>query len=154
MLIQILKTPVNENHVLNIANGANSLWSALNNAKLSDKGINEPEVIRSVVLAVSDLLSSVSEATKNTRIGSATKILSHTIEASLVTTRLIKNLNIYWQYRDFNEVVDTNKDGIKYNQGLIPVTNILDIKADFITLAKKITQAIDAFSELRTCIRN
>lgn len=133
--------------LLTTVNASNNLWSALNNVRNGD----DKEAIRSVFLATADLFSSMSQPPKG---GEPTPIqkklagISHLVEAPLILHRLIVNLDKYWDYRDFNEVADTNNNGAKYNNGFIPMSNILDIVADTTTLAKKLAEGIEAFRKV------
>lgn len=127
---------------------ATTFWSALNNVRNDDP----KEAIRSVFLATADLFNSMSQPPKG---GEPTPIqkklagISHLIEAPLILHRLIVNLDKYWDYRDFNEEVeDINNNGAKYNNGFIPISNILDIVADTTTLAKKLAEGIEAFRKV------
>lgn len=114
-------------------NHINNLWSIMNNTTSSTGDGVEAE--RSVILVALDIISDFS---KNTKL----EAVADVSQALIIGHRLVKNLDIYWDYRDFNEVVDTNGNKAFYNKGLIPKNVIADVMADVVTLSKTIGEVV------------
>ena len=125
----------------------NNLWTAFNSQNSGDP--EDKEYVRSYMLAMSEAFAFAGNnlnkiKNKNAVTSSASSILiatSHFIDLTLITSRLIKNFDTYLNYR--------TPGSKNYNNGLIPVSNILDIYSDLSMLAKKIALAWDAIDELR-----
>lgn len=143
-------TPITEDvkdNLLSFVNIMNNLWTAFNSQNSGDP--EDKEYVRSYMLAMSEAFAFAGNnlnkiKNKNAVTSSASSILiatSHFIDLTLITSRLIKNFDTYLNYR--------TPGSKNYNNGLIPVSNILDIYSDLSMLAKKIALAWDAIDELR-----
>ena len=111
------------NSIKNVTNLTNNFWSALNNYDSSKDLGSNTESIRSLFLCIADILGSVSSGFQKSKIGKEAELLSNLIEIPLVADRLRINIYKYTVYIGENKD-DTNK--IEYNNGLIPITNILE----------------------------